>query len=422
MVRLLLRVFLGVLVLVVLAQALLWWQVSRWAAGTARALQPVAELTWGSSYAWLTGRAGLRNVRLAPHGAPGSTATAAAVELGGGSPAGLLRLFRGDEGLPEDVRLVVRRLRLGPELERVLRSGASRWGYLLPFEATGCRDDGLFTGVDYGELGWLQTEADVEFRMRRRAADGAGRGMVELAWDMHPLARLEFELEAAGLVSTRMVAPPTNIERLRVRVDDRGMVAQRNAYCARLLGIGPADFQARHVAAVRSQFETQGVFPDDEAIGVYAGFAQAGGRLELQATPSSAVPLADYRHYRRADQLRMFNATLRHDQGAVTQVTARFLDDEAARPDAAALGRPGAASDAVRVRVEASAADELAFEELDELAGTRISVRTREGIGYVGTLLGTQGPLVRLEIRQRDGRSRVLALSADSIESMRIAQ
>ncbi|MBX3727377.1 MAG: hypothetical protein KF823_15830 [Xanthomonadales bacterium] len=422
MVRLLLRGLLGVLVLVLLAQALLWWQVSRWAASTARALQPVAELTWSSSYAWLTGRAGLRNVRLAPHGAPGSTATAAAVELGGGSLTGLLRLFRGDEGLPEDVRLVVRRLRLGPELERMLRSGASRWGHLLPFEATGCRDDGLFTGVDYGELGWLQTEADVEFRMRRGATDGAGRGQVELAWDMHPLVRIEFELEAAGLVSTRMVAPPSTIERLRVRIDDRGMVAQRNAYCARLLGISPADFQARHLAAVRDHFETQGVFPDDAAIGVYAGFAQSGGRLELLATPSSAVPLADYRHYRRADQLRMFNAMLRHDQGAVTQVAASFLDDEAERRDAAALGRPETASEAVRVRVEAGAADELSFDELDDLAGARISVRTRQGIGYVGTLLGTQGPLVRIEIRQPDGRTRVLALSSDSIESIRMAQ
>lgn len=418
--RLLVRSLLGVLVVALLAQLALWWVVARWASDTARALAPVAELGWGSSYAWLTGRAGLRNVRLVPHGAPDSTATAAVVELGGGSLTGLMRLVRGHEGVPEDLRLVVRRLRLGPELERRLRSGASRWGHLLPFEAIGCRDDGLFTGVDYGELGWLQTEADLELRLRRSPA--AGTGTLELAWDMQPLARIEFELVAAGLLSSRMVAPPTAIERFRISVDDRGMAAQRNAYCARLLGIGLADFQARHVAAVRSQFETQGVFPDDEVIGVYAGYAQAGGRLELQATPSSAVPLADYRHYRRADQLRMFNATLRHDQGAVTQVTARFLDDEAARPDAAALGRPGAASDAVRVRVEAAAADELAFEELDELAGTRISVRTREGIGYVGTLLGTQGPLVRLEIRQRDGRSRVLALSADSIESMRIAQ
>lgn len=419
MVRLLLKALLGVLVVALLAQAVLWWQVSRWAAGTARALQPVAELTWGSSYAWLTGRAGLRNVRLAPHGAPGSTATAAAVELGGGSLGGLLGLFRGDQGVPEDLRLGVRRLRLGPELERLLRSGASRWGYLLPFEAAGCRDDGLFTGVDYGELGWLQTEADVDFRARRAAA---GSSLLELAWDMHPLARLEIELEGSGLVSNGTVAPPTGIERLRVRIDDRGMVARRNAYCARLLGISPADFQARHVAAVRDRFEAEGVFPDDATIGVYAGFAQDGGRLELLAAPSGAVPLADYRHYRRADRLRMFNVMLRHDQGAVTQVAASFLDDEPARPGAAALGRPDAASEAVRVRVEADTADELSFEELDELAGARISVRTRQGIGYVGTVLGTQGPLVRLEIRQPDGRTRVLALSADSIESMRMAQ
>lgn len=422
MVRLLVRVLLGLLVLALLAQLLLWWQVSRWAAATARVLDPVAELTWSSSYAWLTGRAGLRNVRLAPRDAPGSAATAAAVELGGGSLPGLLRLSSGNGGLPEDLRLVVRRLRLGPDLERRLRTGSSRWGHLLPFEAVGCRDDGLFTGVDYGELGWLQTEADVEFRLRRLAADGSGAATVELAWDMDPLARVEFELVAQGLASSRLVAPPGQVERLRVRVEDRGMVAQRNAYCARLLGIGPADFQARHVAAVRGQFEARGVFLDDAAMGVYAAFAQAGGRLELLATPSAAVPLADYRHYRRADQLRMFNASLRHDQGTVAQVAARFLDDEAERPDAAVLGRPGAASEAVRVQVEAGAADELSFDELDDLAGVRISVRTREGVGYVGTLLGTQGPLVRLEIRQRDGRSRVVALSVDSIASMRIAQ
>ena len=45
MVRLLVRVLLGLLVLALLAQLLLWWQVSRWAAATAR----VARSTWRGS-------------------------------------------------------------------------------------------------------------------------------------------------------------------------------------------------------------------------------------------------------------------------------------------------------------------------------------------------------------------------------------
>jgi hypothetical protein len=74
----------------------------------------------------------------------------------------------------------------------------------------------------------------------------------------------------------------------------------------------------------------------------------------------------------------------------------------------------------VRVKVDPRAADALLFDELDGLTGRRIGVTMQDGQDYVGTLLGTQGPLVRVEIVRRGGNPQRLALSRDTITSMRL--
>jgi len=74
----------------------------------------------------------------------------------------------------------------------------------------------------------------------------------------------------------------------------------------------------------------------------------------------------------------------------------------------------------VRVKVDPRTADQLLFEELPDLVGRRLGVTMREGQDHVGTLLGTQGPLVRIEIVQRGGTTQRLALSRDSITAMRL--
>lgn len=416
--RLLLKLASGALLAVVLLQCLLWYSTSREAAQFAEDLRPQVELEYASSFAWLTGQVGLRSVRIRSPLVPDGEISADTVELDVGGPIGLLQLaWSDDDDAPlEDVAIAFQRLRLSPGLEQVMRENASRLGYLAPYEALGCNDRGRFSGIDYAELGWLQSFADVRVRLRNPRP---GEQFWTIAYDLQPLGRMEFAMDMSGDWNDEWVwsaiGSTLHVDRAEFRFQDRGMLARRNAYCAGHLNIDEAAFIDRHMAAVADEMEAHGIFPDDSVMAVYRGFAQRGGTLSMTALPGKTVPLADYRHYRAEDQLGMLNAGLRLDEGPLVPVKARFFSDGTGS-GTARLG----ATDTVRVKVDPRSADLLLFEELPDLVGRRIGVTLAGGQDYVGTLLGTQGPLVRVEIVQRSGSPQRLALSRDTITAMRL--
>src|SRR5690606_21574409 len=114
--------------------------------------------------------------------------------------------------------------------------------------------------------------------------------------------------------------------------------------------------------------------------------AAHGGLLEFRASPNAGFALSEYQHYRWDDQLKMLNANLRHDRGALVPVTASFYG-EGAGVDADVP----VASESVRVRVSASAAAEFDPADLLDLVGERVRLRTVHGTVYVGVLLEMQG-------------------------------
>lgn len=406
------------LLAVALLQCLLWYTVSREAAQLARDLRPMVELQYASTFAWLSGDIGLRGVRIQTPALPDGDVSAERVELDVGGPIGLLRLawFDDDDAPLEDVSFAFRQLRLSAGLERMLRENASRQGYLAPYEALGCNDRGRFSGTDYAGLGWLQSVADVEMRIRHPRSGGQSW---TFAYDMQPLGRMEFALDLSGDRGNGWVwsaiGSALRIDRAELRYTDRGMLAHRNAYCARQLNIDEAAFIDRHMAAVADELEADGIFPDDAVMALYRTFADDGGTLAMTVLPIATVALRDYRHYRAEDQLAMLNAGLRLDDGPMVPLKARFYSDGTGSGTSRA-----APSATVRVKVDPRTADQLLFEELPDLVGRRLGVTMREGQDHVGTLLGTQGPLVRIEIVQRSGTTQRLALSRDSITAMRL--
>lgn len=407
-------------VLAALGQGLLWYAASRWFAQAAETLSPIAELTYASSFAWPNGRAGIRDVRLQPRMASGEAIGADSVSFRTGGPIQMLSLlFNEVDEPPENIDLRIERLRLGADTERTLREHASRLGYLAPFEALGCNDQGRFTGSDYAELGWLQALADIEFSLRRDS--GGGALALDLAYDMTPLGRFDLNVELAGVPSdfAAMAAAGAGVqvERARARFQDRGMLAQRNAYCARKQGADPMAFLNHHLQAVSVELESGGVFLDEAVLAVYRDFVERGGSLELAVAPSSTISLGDYGHYKPEDRLRLLNASLRHDDNTLVPVTARFF----AAGTGADTTRPDA-TEAVSVRAEATDADQLLFEELPGLAGQRIRVATSQGIAYVGTLLSVEGPLLRIEVERRSGPPQRVVLSRQSILDMQLVE
>lgn len=417
--RLLLKLAGGVLLVVVLIQGVLWYLVSREFAQTAEGLRPAAELQYGATFAWLTGNFGMRDVRLGSPLFGDGDISAQRVEIRTSGPIALFSLLLADDReAVEDVAFDIRRMRLGAALEQALREEASRLGYLAPYEALGCNDRGRFSGTEYAELGWLQANVDIEARMRRDI--DRGTLALSLSYDMQPLSRFDLALDLEGMPEEGWIGSSIGaglrVERAEIRYHDRGMLAHRNAFCAQTLGIDEAAFLERHIAAVADELESRGIFPDFPVTALYRDFARRGGTLVATLAPSAEVAFADYRHYAPADRLRLLNAGLQLNDGPLVPVTARFFG-EGVGTDAAA---PPDATDTVRVLVDPTDADRLLFEELSDLVGRRISVKTHGGQVYVGTLLGTQGPLVRLEIVRRSGQAQRLALSRQTIEAMHL--
>ena len=405
-----------VALLLALAQGALWYAGSRWFAGLAEQARPMVELEYGSSFAWLNGHAGIRHVRLgSPMMAAGEHLHAERASIATGGPLDLFSLFMtGDRRWPDEGTVRIQRLRLTAQMEQQLRDQASRLGYLAPFEALGCNPRGRFSGVDYAELGWQEAAVDIDLHFRRDRFDSH---QLALSYDMNPLARLELDLSLDGNVAPSMLglaSASEQLEHVRLRFEDRGMIGQRNAYCARGNSQDMDSFHGQHMRAVRDELESFGMFIDPAVVNVYDRFARNGGQLELSLMPSRTIALRDYRHYRPEDQLAMLGASLRYNQDPPVPVSARF--------HAAAVTNGPALSEAepvVQIRAEASAADEVELEELPSLVGRRLSIQTLEQITYIGTLLGVEGALVRIE-NERGLRKQRVVLSASSISRIRV--
>lgn len=391
---------LGVLLLLVAAvlQGLFWYAANRWFAQARLALAPVAELDYRGAFGWPNGHIGINDLRLRLRGKPAEEIAAERLTLDLGGPMQVLGLlFAGAGDVPAaQLDAQVQRLRFTLGLEQSMRDSLNRLGYLAPFEATGCNSAARFSGADYAELGWLQNSAAVEAELRftpvRQGVEA------KIAYDLAPLGRFDVELVASGIeaqVLARTGAMP-RIERLNVAFSDRGMLVRRNEYCARRLGLPVDSFIARHIDAVREELEARGVFLDAPVLATYQAFAARGGMLEFLATPEAGFALSEYRSARWNDQLKMLNATLRHDRGSQVPITASF--------HAAGTGSDTAvpvAGESVRVRVSANAPAAFDPAELDEMVGQRIRIRTVHGAIYVGTLLEMLGGLVRMEVEQQ---------------------
>lgn len=414
--RFLVKLTLGLLLLVGLAQAALWYATSRWLAQTAEQLRPIATLDYGGAVAWLTGTTGARDVRLRPLATPGQEITARRIELQLPGPVALVRfvLGRGDE-MPDNGILTIRQLRLSAGLEQALREQASRLGYLAPFEALGCNSQGRFSGTDYAELGWLDTGGDVEVTF---AQDGWRERTVAVDYNMRPMGRFEFLFTLDnGTAGASAVPGSVRIKQGLVRFHDHGMIAARNAYCARSNDLGEEAFVERHIEAVKGEIEAYGMFLDPAILSAYRDFATRGGRLEVDFAPTPNIAFADYHHYAPEDRLRMLNARLRHDEGVSVPVTAHFYSD-AQMPDAPDTPKAPETGPAVQVIASAASAGATELARLPELVGRRIMLGT-EQVTYIGELLSIND--TRLWIaNSQGGRSQRTLVRREDVVSVRL--
>ena len=319
----------------------------------------------------------------------------------------------GERHLPDDASVRIQRLRLTAQMERQLRDRASRLGYLAPFEALGCNPRGRFSGVDYAELGWQEAAVDIDVGWRR---DRAGGQQLALAYDMYPLARLELDLDLGGPAPASwqdLADAGGRLQHVRLRFQDRGMIGQRNAYCARGNRQDMDGFHGQHMLAVRDELESYGMFLDEAVLKVYDRFSRNGGQIELTLVPSRTIPLHEVRHYRPEDQLAMLGARLRYNEDAPVPVSARFHAAAVAGEPAVAAAEP-----VVRVRAEAGAPTSRAG---------RTTRPCRPPAEHPDT--GTdhlyrhparcRGPMVRIE-NERGLRPRRVVLTASSISAIRV--
>lgn len=184
-----------------------------------------------------------------------------------------------------------------------------------PYETEGCQRDTRWLGTELAGMGIRDAGVDLQLTLdnAREAAEVRMTGRM----DAKGSSRVDFAYHfRAPSFSAFLDAPAetriANFERLAVT--DEGFLAARRAFCAKRDGVTPAEFDQRHLRAIRRRLEAAGLQAGPELEAVYRNYL-AKGALVMEAHPSANIPRAQYSQYAVADQQAMYNGTLASGAG-----------------------------------------------------------------------------------------------------------
>lgn len=234
----------------------------------------------------------------------------------------------GDSTWPDEMSLRTLGLTIGDSED----SGISNWvgvPDLALFENLGCGSDAL-TSKDRVRMGLTTVErAD---RFTYHYDESSKRLELNLALDSEDIARWNVAGEFTAFDPARWADATARQElrlsRATLSYQDPGYLSRRNKFCAEWLGITPAQFVDRHVAAVRTFLATRGIDPSEDVLDLYQRLVNRGGALNLASLPDAAWIPAETDAYPRQVLLRLLNITVRIDDAPPTMLRLVFSDPE----------------------------------------------------------------------------------------------
>lgn len=246
----------------------------------------------------------------------------------GGDEGRILGRASTDARLPPARQLHLRLRGIDLEVNSLLPPGMPNLGFAAAtlFETAGCSNVRYFVPLNLSR----------DLRLPYRQTD-LSLGYVVMGPDS---ARIEFVLEAPGVVTTRFeldvrtnqperllagVDPALRVSALRMVFEDHGFVAARNQWCAEQAGIDADEFQRRHLSTVRRLLEVYGVRLSPETESVYQAYARDGGRLVIAAELPDSFDVQRFSALRGEQILALLGARIRHGEAAAVPMTLDFI-------------------------------------------------------------------------------------------------
>lgn len=296
----------------------------------ARALEPSTRLTYDNAGIALDGSIRLTSPRLEFSSRPWKGALRARVaNLRGPGRFWLVgQTLANDPEWPADLSLTTRGLTI-EETDDPLISSWVGMPDLALFENLGCGSDAL-SSKDRARMG-IRGEERVDvfgYHLEREAK----RLELSMALYSEDVASWSGSAEFTGFDPSRWDQPAGHQElrlgRASLSYEDPAYLSRRNKFCAEWLGITPAQFVERHVAAVRTFLATRGIDPSEDVLGLYQRMVNRGGSLNLASLPDATWAPADTDAYPRQVLLRLLNITVRIDDAQPIMLRLAFTDPE----------------------------------------------------------------------------------------------
>lgn len=297
----------------------------------ARALEPVASLTYESAGITWDGSIRLRAPRLVvEHGIWRGSMRARLADLRGSSRFWLIgQALLGGSALPGSITLTVHGLNLDGSASESTALGWLGTPDLALFENQGCGSDAL-SDKDRQRMGVAATERVDSFEFHHDRLDKSIAMAVDL--DSANIANWQGYAEFGGFDPERWsehaAQQSLRLVRAGLSYRDPGYLARRNKFCAQWLGVSNNEFIDRHVEAVRSFLASRGINPSEDVLSLYRRLVTRGGSLNLASLPDASWVPAEFEAYPRQVLLRQLNITARLDDAPPIMLRLGFSEPE----------------------------------------------------------------------------------------------
>lgn len=412
------KLFLWVAVPLLLLYGIIWWRVDSTIRESQKRMIGGLDITHARTFVGLQGDITLTRLRMAQGmGGVGPVLRSDAMVV---HTPGLFWLLRNSLlGMPKELPTRLGFSLRGYDLDTGGQSGSavSVGPYSAsPYDHLGCQSD-TFMRSELAEMGLAPGPSSMTMRMERRGRDGiaieyeagtpgVGRSSTTVRMSIDP-----------QVVSSPQLMAMARLDEVRIGFEDLGFVGARNRACASRHRMSEPEFVARHVAAVRQEFNRIGVEPGAAMVQAYERFSSLGGEIELSARPDGGMPimqLAQLAQGTPASMMARMNAMVRVP--GLSAAPINLLPYEPPRPprsseiaplpvaaqaSATAPGSTGAPP--VPETVDGEAGEPVPYETLANLLGQRIRVTTTHGTVRVGRLDGYGSNAIRLTLVPSQG-------------------
>lgn len=296
----------------------------------ARNLAPAATLGYESAHIALDGSIRLGSPRLELGRGPWKGSLRARVaNLRGPDRFWLVRhAFSSPPAWPAGMTMTSRGLSIEETQDPVI-SGWAGIPDLALFENVGCGSDAL-SEKDRLRMGIRAGERVDTFTYRYEAS--SMHLELSMSLNSEDIARWYGTAEITGFTPERWSESSgqqeLRLQRAALSYQDPGYLSRRNKFCADWLGITPAQFVERHVAALRTFLAARGIDPGEDVLGLYERLVNRGGSLNLASLPDAAWVPAETSAYPRQVLLRLLNVTIRIDDAPPIMMRLGFTEPE----------------------------------------------------------------------------------------------